>query len=76
MARNMSSVRPATFALALSTLGPAWASRLEAENAADDMPGQKAYPLGWPSLGCGYGRHHLGATRSQFMAPERPPKHT
>lgn len=29
MARKRSSVRPATFALALSTLGPTWAARLE-----------------------------------------------
>jgi len=29
MARKRSSVRPATFALALSTVGPAWAARLE-----------------------------------------------
>lgn len=29
MARKRNSVRPATFALALSTLGPGWAARLE-----------------------------------------------
>ncbi len=35
MARKRSSVRPATFALALSTLGPAWAARLETSTNAD-----------------------------------------
>ncbi len=33
MARKRRSVKPATFALAMSTLGPAWATRLETQSS-------------------------------------------
>ena len=36
MARKRSSVKPATFALALSTVGPSWAKRLETPTNADN----------------------------------------
>ncbi|MDP6589503.1 MAG: hypothetical protein QF666_08670 [Alphaproteobacteria bacterium] len=35
MARKRRSVKPATFALAMSILGPAWATRLESPKDAD-----------------------------------------
>jgi len=35
MARKRNSVQPATFALALSTLGPAWITRLESPSDED-----------------------------------------
>ena len=38
MARKRSPVKPATFALALSTLGPAWAKRLETPTDAERVP--------------------------------------
>ncbi len=37
MARKRSSVKPATFALAMSTLGPAWATPLESPKDADKV---------------------------------------
>ncbi len=37
MARKRGSVKPATFALALSTLGPSWAARLETPKAANQV---------------------------------------
>ena len=37
MARKKSSVKPATFALALSTLDPAWAQRLKTPNEVDQV---------------------------------------
>jgi hypothetical protein len=36
MARKRSSVKPATFALAMSTLGPDWAKRLESRDGLRD----------------------------------------
>ena len=33
MTRKRRSVKPATFALAMSTLGPAWATRLETQSS-------------------------------------------
>jgi len=38
MARKRSPVKTSTFALAFSTLGPAWAARLEAPTNADYEP--------------------------------------
>ncbi len=43
MARKRSSVKPATFALALSTVGPSWASRLETPTNADYEPSKGGF---------------------------------